>query len=153
MQYRHTLVRFLLFFVLAAPALRADESNFVRIKPFNGMSLEVPKTWKAVDDQTKAEAATVIEALFDSRGVKAVAPKASGIFSAQPPSQDPGVGVTIVAEPGSMSQEKVSSLTDEQLRALGKGDQDIIKQTIEPLQLRLVSFSQIRRQVVGGKTA
>src|SRR5206468_4896943 len=95
----------------------------------------------------------VIEALFDSRGVKAVAPKASGIFSAQPPSQDPGVGVTIVAEPGSMSQEKVSSLTDEQLRALGKGDQDIIKQTIEPLQLRLVSFSQIRRQVVGGKTA
>ena len=111
MQYRQTLVRFLLLLVLAAAVLRADESNFVRIKPFSGMSLEVPKTWTAVDNETKAQAATVIEALFDSSGLKSgAAPKPSGMFSARLPSQDVDVSVTIIAEAGSASQTQVNSL-------------------------------------------
>ncbi len=154
MQYRPTLLQFVSLVVLAAPTLAADESNFIRIKPFSGMSLEVPKTWKAVDDETKAQAATVIEALFDSSGLRSgAAPKPSGMFSARLPSQDVDVSVTIIAEPGSASQRQVDSLTEDQLRALGEREQKTLRETIEPMQLRLISFSGMRRQVVGGKTA
>ena len=152
-QYRNSLLLFLLLLVLAVPAVTADESNFGWIKPFSGMSLEVPKTWQTVDGQTKAQAVTAIEALFDSKGVKkALAP--SGMFAVIPPSPDTDVNVTIIAElKSTFSQEQVKSFANDQLTAFGEREQNALKQTIQPLQLRLLAFSVIRREVIGGKTA
>jgi hypothetical protein len=155
MHYRPTQLTLVLLFVLAACSLTAGETNFIRIKPFSGISLEVPQTWKAVDEQTKGQVATAIEALFDANGVRrGVAPNASTLFAITPPLQDVDVNVTIVAELKSpFTQEQVRSFTREQLRAIGSHEQNAIKQMIEPLQARLLSFSEIRREVVGGKVA
>lgn len=122
-------------------------SNFVTVKPFSGVTVDIPAAWVVVDPSLVREVLTAAEAVYGIKGV----PPVSGVKSFKPPVSSNGVGVTIISREGKFpTQEMIAKSKTDDLAELSKTLEASARKSSESMGLKLNSFSGITIGQLGG---
>lgn len=152
-EFRATTLAVMLILSAAAHA-QTNENQFVALRFARGITMDAPRTWRAVSADENEVILTTVQATLDLTGVKQTAKQSLTLLKAQPKLQQLYAYVKLSEKFGEFKDQKETErASDAELKKFDEAQLADIKKMSELTGMKMVEWKGSRKEQINGKWA